>query len=423
MLKPQRLLTLVAFGFSLSLGCGAAAPSTGTGHAGSTGTAGAGGSSTGTGGGAVAGAGGDAVGTGGSGVAGATATAGSGGSTGAGGTGGATSGSGGTGVGGTGGGAGSVGGTGAAGTSGGHVRTGMSKGCTMPPPSGDSTSSYKLHEIQVPNVNPIYATGGMYAQSSGKYNFTLRPYALKLPTNYDPNKPYAVAFGGGGCGGSAQGFAGGPNGGFDFAPNGTVISVGLSYITTCFSDGGPDIGNRPDTPEVPYFRAVMADIEAKYCIDLSQVFVAGFSSGAWEAYTLGCAAADLIRGIGADEGGMRAVRPPCAGPVAALLVAGTADTENPIGPLAPTDGAYKRLGSPGSGPGRDDILARNGCTGTTTAAWDSAFPACVKYTGCPAAYPVVWCELPNVGHNDSTYNGINYSPGGMWKLLGSLTVP
>jgi poly(3-hydroxybutyrate) depolymerase len=263
----------------------------------------------------------------------------------------------------------------------------------------------------------------MYAQTSGKYNFTLRPYALKLPTNYDPNKPYAVTFGGGGCGGSAQGFAGGPSGGFDFAPNGTVISIGLSYIATCFSDGGPDIGNRPDTPEVPYFRAVMADIEAKYCIDLSQVFVAGFSSGAWEAFTLGCAAADLIRGIGTDEGGMRAVRPPCTGPVAAFLVAGTADTENPIGPLAPSDGAYTRLGSPGSGPGRDDILTRNGCTGTTTAAWDSAFPACVKYTGCPASYPVVWCALPNVGHNDSTYNGINYSPGGMWKLLGSLPAP
>jgi hypothetical protein len=47
----------------------------------------------------------------------------------------------------------------------------------------------------------------------------------------------------------------------------------------------------------------------------------------------------------------------------------------------------------------------------------------VKYTGCPAAYPVIWCPLPGVGHNDSTYNGVNYSPGPMWGVLGSLPPP
>jgi poly(3-hydroxybutyrate) depolymerase len=102
-------------------------------------------------------------------------------------------------------------------------------------------------------------------------------------------------------------------------------------------------------------------------------------------------------------------------------MAGTADTENPIGPL-PTDPAHKRLGSPDRAR-RDDILMRNGCVGTATAPWDPARPVCMKYTGCPAAFPVVWCALPGVGHNNSSYNGVSYSPGGMWKFLSALPEP
>src|SRR6185369_13711123 len=101
--------------------------------------------------------------------------------------------------------------------------------------------------------------------------------------------------------------------------------------------------------------------------------------GAWESYLLGCARAGVVRGIGTAEGGLRLTRPPCTdSPVAAMLVAGLQDTENPIGPLdMPKNDSY------GSAPARDDILARNGCVGTATTPWDPQFPACVQYTGCP----------------------------------------
>jgi hypothetical protein len=325
------------------------------------------------------------------------------------------------------GGGGPAAGAGGGGPTGKGVRTGKSAGCSKPPPGNDSGNTYVLHEIHVDGLDPVYQQGGMYFKTSGSYNPTFRPYAVRLPTGYDPSKPYAVTFGGGGCGGSAQNFAGNPGGGLQIAGNGT-LQIGLSYIETCFADGGPAIGNRPDSPEEPYFRAIMKEIEANYCIDLAQVFVGGFSSGAWEAYTLGCAAADLVRGIGTDEGGLRTMHPTCKGPVAAVLVAGTADTENPIGPLDPNNaadkGAIDRLGSLGSAPGRDDILKRNGCVGTATAPYtDPKYGACVKYTGCPANYPVVWCALPGVGHNNSSYNGQNYSPGPMWDILGKLPPP
>ena len=120
---------------------------------------------------------------------------------------------------------------------------------------------------------------------------------------------------------------------------------------------------------------------------------------------------------------MRVNRPTCTGPIAALMVAGEADTVNPIGPLAMID---TDLDSFGSAPGRDDILMRNGCVGTATTMYDPKYPACMQYTGCPAAYPVVWCPLPGAGHNNSSYNGVNYSPGSvngdplMWNFLTKL---
>jgi polyhydroxybutyrate depolymerase len=189
-------------------------------------------------------------------------------------------------------------------------------------------------------------------------------------------------------------------------------------VVACFNDGGPSIGNRPDTPEEPYFRAVLADVEAHYCVDKARVFVSGYSSGGWEAYTLGCAAGDLIRGISADEGGLRDAHPTCKGPVAAMLVAGEADTMNPIGPLPMISGS---LGSYGSAPGRDDLLKRNGCdlNATPLAYSNPMYSACKAYK-CPAAYPVVWCALPGVGHNSSTYMGVNDSPGDMWAFFSSL---
>lgn len=321
---------------------------------------------------------------------------------------------------------GSGGGGGGPGTITGKVRTGMSAGCNKPPPGADSSSKFILHEVHISGLDPVYLAGGMYAQTSGPYDLSFRPYGVKLPANYNPATPYPVTFGGGGCGGSAQGFASNPNGGFNLAGNTPTIQVGLSYMGPCFNDGGPSIGNRPDSPEEPYFRAIMKDIEANYCIDLAQVFVGGYSSGGWESYTLGCAAADLVRGIGADEGGLRTMHPACKGPVAAVLVAGTADTENPIGPLDPVadKGTIDRLGSLGSAPGRDNILMRNGCVGTATEPYsDPKYGACVKYSGCPANYPVIWCALPGVGHNNSSYNGTNYSPGPMWDVLGKLPPP
>jgi poly(3-hydroxybutyrate) depolymerase len=443
LLVPVCVATLAACNGTMTGGTGTGTAGTsgaaGSGASGSSGTAGVSGTSGTNGSGTAGDNGSGAAGDNGSGTAGASGAAGTTGTAGVSGNAGTTGTAGASGTTGTAGagtaGAGTAGTTGTAGTAGSTGTSypkpkGNSTGCGTPPGSGDSSSKSSLRTVHITGVNAVYLAGGSVYMSNDiskeePYNYTFRPYGLRLPKNYDPTKAYPITVGGGGCGGEAKGYTGGD--GLTIDNSGGTIQVGLQMMNGCFDDGGPGIDNRNDTPEEQYFRAVIADVEANYCADKSKVFISGYSSGGWEAYTMGCAAADLLRGISADEGGMRTVRPTCKGPVAAVLVAGTADTENPIGPLDPTNkddaSAIGRLGSFGSAPGRDDLLMRNGCSGNATTAigaFDATYTQCVKYTGCPEAYPVIWCALPGVGHNDSSYMGPNYSPGLMWKVLGSL---
>jgi hypothetical protein len=319
-------------------------------------------------------------------------------------------------------------------------------------PVGATSSTFADHAITIPTcpgtcdpdggaptqgspsypdcIDPCFAPGGVAYKNSGAYDYNHRDYTIELPPNYDPSTPYPIFFGGGGCGGpppqNGEPFNGGESG---------TIKIGLSYINGCAADGGTycsgSVKYEPlctRGPELPYFRAVLAEVESTFCVDRGRVFVGGFSSGGWESFTLGCGGANLIRGIVTDEGGWRIHQPACTGPVAALMVAGEVDTTNPIGPIMPCPPGDTSLDSCGSAPGRDAILQRNGCLGTTTAPFDPNYPACMQYTGCPAAYPVVWCPLPGAGHNDSSYNGVNYSPGSvkndplMWSFLSGLPV-
>jgi polyhydroxybutyrate depolymerase len=328
----------------------------------------------------------------------------------------------------------------------------MSAGCGVAPPANDKSSGFTIHNLAVPAcgtgaitpkcVAPDFASGGKLEQKNGAYSFVARNYAVQLPTGYDNTKAYPVIIGGGGCGGgpteSGGGFTAG-QGGAD------AIRIGMAYTQMCFADGGAscagvggDVSECVNTPEVPYFYAVLADVEAKYCIEKSQVYVGGYSSGGWETFTLGCAAADVIRGTVTVNGGLRNHRPTCTGPIPTLMVVGQVDPDNPVGPLV-MDMAYApanlsastvnaditSLDSNGSAPARDYILQRNGCVGNATAPYDQAYPLCVKYTGCPANAPVVWCPVTGAGHQNLKYQNATYYPSMganslQWKFLTTL---
>ncbi len=335
--------------------------------------------------------------------------------------------------------------------------TGPSKGCGGPPPAGVNSNSLQIQKIAVASctgtvgptcVSPDFQTGGVAYQKSGAYDFNNRNFGVQLPAGYSNTKPYPVILEGGGC-------TGGPTnngGGYNAGEGGNAIRVGLSYVAQCFADGGvyagmpsgfgcaPDeahVGICVNNPEVPYINAVLDFLEANLCVDLGKIFIGGYSSGAWEASTVSCALANRIRGMSTTFGGARIHRAACTGPTASLMLAGLSDSENPIGPLlmdmpltavglsaTQVNNDIIFLDSHGSAPMRDELLTRNGCTGTATSMYSAAYPQCMTYTGCPAAYPVVWCPLTGVSHGGGNVSsgGVMYAPAA-WDFLSKLPAP
>jgi poly(3-hydroxybutyrate) depolymerase len=230
--------------------------------------------------------------------------------------------------------------------------------------------------------------------------FTNRRYFTRLPTNYDPSKPYPVIVWGQGCGATMA------------EPTPVTNSDAVNYIQVfmlqvsgCFNTGPAD------SPDIDYFDAALKGTQDDYCTDKGRVFMGGFSSGSWLTHMLGCHRATSLRGVGSASGGIGGRHHDCTGPVAAILTADTTDKENPI---IATDAA---TGLPkGSAAARDRLLMENGCSLTETKPWDAAFPACVAYQNCNPLYPVVWCETTGMGHS----NGGMYSSRGFWKFWSSL---
>jgi len=274
--------------------------------------------------------------------------------------------------------------------------------------------------VDVAGLDPVYLPGGAFYQSAGSYDFSHRPYAARLPPDYDYQTRLRIHVSAGGCGEDAATFAKSPPSPTIFDPHDNSIEVVLSYIDGCVADGGPKIGNRTDTPDLPYLRAVLVDVQATFCADVRQITLTGYASGAWEAQTLACAAGGLLHGVATLGGGLRVARPACSGRVPSFFVTRTNDIGAPIGPLLPSDPTYVRLGSPGLAPSRDEVLARNGCQGDTTAPWNPNYPACLEYTGCPAAFPVVWCEIGPTGQTLDYFNGVQYFKNDLSLFFSSL---
>ena len=255
-------------------------------------------------------------------------------------------------------------------------------------------------------------------RAGGNVDFTTRSYSLALPAGYDPNTAYPIFMGGSGCGSGGAGYA--PPGANAAIRVNLAIKNGGSLDGGCFADGGQACSGNTTTlsycvnsPEMAYVRGILSYVESHFCVDLDKEFIGGASSGAWEAYTIGCGDGDQIRGIVPLAGGLRENRWKCTGPVAAFMIADKGDGENPI----TTTRVEPHLDSHGSSAGRDELLVRNGCQGTTGTVYDPKYPSCIKYN-CPAAYPVVWCAL-NGGHVNTSENGINYQQA-IWPFFMSL---
>lgn len=272
--------------------------------------------------------------------------------------------------------------TGTAGTSG----SGGSVGDVAPPVGSPGCGA------TLPAACNSTTTGPCTLDVGGK----IREYFIVLPSGYDNSQPVPIVFTWHGRGGTAQSLlpTGSGRGGFSLygvqsgLPNAMyVVPQGLDSG----SDAGTDYG-WPNTngQDINFVKAMIARLEADFCVDKSRTFSDGMSYGGIMSLTIACQMPDVFRAIGSIAGSMLGSSRSCVKqPIAAWLTHGDADTV---------------LAISGSITARDNLVANNGCDTTKTretTVTDRQYGTvtCTVYDQCTAGnYPVVWCPVVGEGH-------------------------
>jgi poly(3-hydroxybutyrate) depolymerase len=210
---------------------------------------------------------------------------------------------------------------------------------------------------------------------------TARTYYVQLPASYSATKQYPVVFQFHPMGGSAE-----------QALNEYGISKGLPdaiYITPqglVSTSAGSDAGTAgwPNTSgqDIAFTKAMLADVQGKYCVDNARIFSVGFSYGGMMSFAVGCEMGDVFRAIAPMSGALYSDFN-CKGSGHAVAMWGSHGLNDNVVPIADGRSALAK------------ILQQNHC-GTTTTPIDPS--PCVSYQGCDPGYPVTWCEW------DGTHN-------------------
>lgn len=233
-----------------------------------------------------------------------------------------------------------------------------------------STSSGPMNGSAGCGTSTSVKTGEYVQQANLDVEGASREWFLYLPPGYDPTRAYPVVYQFHGCSGSAD--KQNNNVPIEKHSGGDAIIVRGRAVGNCWDSGG-------NSPDVAFFDALVSTVEAGFCADTNRRFAAGYSSGAFMTHALACARGDKLRGVASIAGGQTGGN--CTGDVAALLIH---DTGDPTVGISASEGA------------RDQNLAANGC-GMTTQPFDPS--PCVRYDGCEAENPVVWCETTGKGHD------------------------
>lgn len=210
-----------------------------------------------------------------------------------------------------------------------------------------------------------------------------RPFIISIPNPRVANLPLVFSLHGDGGSGAGMRAA---------LPLEAPANFGAVFVYPSAPGGTfeyfSDLGR---TREVQFVRDVVAALDGELDIDLTRVFITGFSGGATMANALGCRMeADEIRALGIHSGSLYPINNDftytgnggvsCALP-ATLFVWGINDM---------TGGVSYATGQ----AVRNNHLATQGCAATTT----PRDPApCVTYDGCQR--DVAWCAIPGMGHS------------------------
>jgi poly(3-hydroxybutyrate) depolymerase len=227
-----------------------------------------------------------------------------------------------------------------------------------------------------------------------------RSYNLKIPDNYDTNKPYRLIVAFHWLNGTAQNVTSGQYYGLLPLSQNSTIFVAPQGINNGWSDSGRS--QTKGGQDVAFAQALIEQLKNTLCIDTKRVFAEGFSMGGSMSYALACALGSTLRGIAVHSGGPMSGCVQHDTPVAYFMTHGT------------NDGVctYPQYGV----PQLEDFAEINGCQSATLPTPNSSAGACIDFPGCSAGYPTRGCIF--VG--DHVYNpgGQNsWVPGETWKFI------
>jgi len=289
-------------------------------------------------------------------------------------------------------------------------------------------------------------TPGQYVQFS--LSITCEPdnardriYFVRLPPNYDPNRAYRTIYLGPGCDPPQseitrrkvypietvsdpdailvqmeQGFYNKAEYNSSNCTDPANFDGGSTNVCHyCFDDGAGT--TTPDSVEYGYFDRLHKAVENDFCVDTDRQFYAGYSSGGWMAHELGCQFPDVLAAQGSVSGGLPPAIHSCAKqcvdhPIAAFLIHDATDQSN----------VYA-----GSVQALERLLSLNDCKGGRTMATAPTEPymiagvpndanfSCVRYTGCPIQYPIVFCTSRGKNHDSQ----VSAAVPGFWGFFKS----
>jgi polyhydroxybutyrate depolymerase len=156
------------------------------------------------------------------------------------------------------------------------------------------------------------------------------------------------------------------------------------------TDGKEAPANAAD--DVTALVAIVRDLEQRYCIDQTRVYVTGFSGGGRMASQLACDASQTFAAIAVVSGLRHPARCPATRPVPVLAFHGTAD---PVDPYDGHGNAYWTYAVPQAAR---DWAGQDRCT---TSAHDSSPAPTVTlraYTGCADRAAVELYTISGEGH-------------------------
>jgi polyhydroxybutyrate depolymerase len=287
--------------------------------------------------------------------------------------------------------------------------------------SAGSATEVATSSLALPAV--AGASGCGQAASSGSVTLSLRVgghsrlVIVHVPTGYSASSPTPLVLNLHGSGATAsdqEGFSGmdatADRDGFIVAHPQGLIPDGTGFDWNV--PGEPLVGGRAvpggSADDVSFLTQLVGALEARYCVDTSEVYATGFSGGARMASQLGCDASPIFAAVAPVSGLRRPTPCPATRAVPVIAFHGTTD------PVDPCDGngeAYWTYSVPQAAL---DWTEQDQCSTTPATTGSSGYTLTV-YQGCGGGASVALYSVTGEGHE---WPGGPAMPSSLTSLLG-----